>query len=198
MISVSRASCSVRFMRDMQSITFTDRFNSTPNSILTLNHSTDLFQFSIFLLEYASVEIFHFDVHFGEVETASTYTTVGAATKAEARNRDTLREERNEQMFSDLITTFQNSQNNFKKETTRTSGMLGTKSQFCWLKLTSVVRCLHLSVPAKMFRGWYTPEGKFFCGHWSMSTRRKSISIPDVPLLRRISSNPAKRWKCRR
>lgn len=47
---------------------------------------------------------------------------------------------------------------------------------------TSVVRCLHLSVPAKMFRGCGAPDGELLCGHWSMSTRRKSISIPDVPL----------------
>lgn len=49
------------------------------------------------------------------------------------------------------------------------------------IKITSVVFCLHLSVPAKMFNGCCAPEF-FIWGHWSMSTRRKSISIPDVPL----------------
>lgn len=44
-----------------------------------------------------------------------------------------------------------------------------------------VVRCLHLSVPAKMFSGRFVP-GVWRCGHWSMSTRRKSMSMPDVPL----------------
>lgn len=46
---------------------------------------------------------------------------------------------------------------------------------------TFVVRCLHLSVPAKIFRGCFNPDVLFW-GHWSISTRRKSISIPDVPL----------------
>lgn len=49
-------------------------------------------------------------------------------------------------------------------------------------KLTSVVPCLHLSVPAKMFRGAAVPPMVSLCGHWSMSTRRRSTSIPDVPL----------------
>lgn len=49
------------------------------------------------------------------------------------------------------------------------------------LTLTMVVRCLHLSVPAKMFSGRLVP-GVWRCGHWSMSTRRKSMSMPDVPL----------------
>lgn len=49
------------------------------------------------------------------------------------------------------------------------------------LKPTIVVRCLHLSVPAKMFSGFVEP-GILRCGHWSISTRRKSISMPDVPL----------------
>lgn len=50
--------------------------------------------------------------------------------------------------------------------------------------LTSVVFCLHLSVPAKMLSGRATPVAlaAFFWGHWSMSTRRRSISMPDVPL----------------
>lgn len=44
--------------------------------------------------------------------------------------------------------------------------------------LTSVVRFLHLSDAAKMFN-CVLSLGK---GHWSISTRRKSISIPLVPL----------------
>lgn len=51
-----------------------------------------------------------------------------------------------------------------------------------WQSLTSVVRCLHLSVPANIFRGAATPLLVRFCGHWSISTRLKSTSIPDVPL----------------
>lgn len=44
--------------------------------------------------------------------------------------------------------------------------------------LHTVVVFLHLSDEAKMFN-WVPPLGR---GHWSMSTRRKSMSIPLVPL----------------
>lgn len=47
--------------------------------------------------------------------------------------------------------------------------------------LTSVVCCLHLSVPANIFSGAIPPT-ILRCGHWSISTRLKSTSIPDVPL----------------
>lgn len=33
------------------------------------------------------------------------------------------------------------------------------------MNVTSVVRCLHLSVPAKMFKGNVVPGGGNFCGH---------------------------------
>lgn len=33
-----------------------------------------------------------------------------------------------------------------------------------------------------MFSGKATPAAAFLCGHWSMSTLRRSISMPDVPL----------------
>lgn len=55
-----------------------------------------------------------------------------------------------------------------------------------------VVRCLHLSVPAKMFSGRFVP-GVCRCGHWSMSTRRKSMSMPDVPLQRERGGVPSVR-----
>lgn len=47
---------------------------------------------------------------------------------------------------------------------------------------TSVVRFLHLSLAANMFN-WVDPGGR---GHWSMSSLRRSISIPLVPLKRMI------------
>lgn len=49
-------------------------------------------------------------------------------------------------------------------------------------QLTSVVWCLHLSVPANIFRGAAVPPMVIFCGHWSISTRLKSTSMPEVPL----------------
>lgn len=49
------------------------------------------------------------------------------------------------------------------------------------VELTSVVRFLHLSEAAKIL-SWVLPLGS---GHWSISTRRRSTSMPLVPLQQR-------------
>lgn len=65
-----------------------------------------------------------------------------------------------------------------------TNASSSNNKKWCERKsFTFVVRCLHLSVAAKMFSGSAVPPGcTRRCRHWSMSTRRKSISMPEVPL----------------